>query len=74
MASWGLLFGGVHYMVSGIALGMMPMMQPGVRSGVVKAPGECSRAYPMGPAIGFLMLHLLFGVLVAVFYDGFGGV
>jgi hypothetical protein len=30
--------------------------------------------YPRGTAMGFLMLHLLFGLLVGVLYDTFGGV
>ena len=28
LAAWGLLFGFVHYLVVGMALGMMPMMHP----------------------------------------------
>jgi len=75
MASWGLLFGGVRYMVSGMAMGMMPMMHTGIRSGVVQALGAFAMLYPMGTSMGFLMLYLLFGVLVAVFfYNVFGGV
>lgn len=74
LAAWGLLLGGVHYLVSGMALGMMPMMHAGVRSGMVQSPGAFAMGYPMGTAVGFLTLHLLFGVLVAIFYDVFGGV
>ncbi|MCH8897970.1 MAG: hypothetical protein IIC33_06720 [Chloroflexi bacterium] len=29
LVAWGLLFGLVHYLVVGMALGMMPMMHPG---------------------------------------------
>jgi len=74
LAAWGLLFGLAHYMVAGMALGMMPMMHAGVRSGVVRAPGAFAMGYPRGTAMGFLMLHLLFGLLVGVLYDVFGGV
>ena len=74
LAAWGLLFGAGHYMVSGMAMGMMPMMHAGIRSGDVQAPGAFALRYPMATSMGFLMLHLLFGVLVAVFYDLFGGV
>lgn len=74
LAAWGLLFGAVHYMVAGMALGMMPKMHAGIRSGAVQAPGAFALGYPAGTAMGFLMLHLLFGVLVGVFYDVFGGV
>tara|TARA_B100000315_G_scaffold200504_1_gene192716 strand:- start:1060 stop:1482 length:423 start_codon:yes stop_codon:yes gene_type:complete len=74
LAAWGLLFGFVHFVVSGMAMGMMPMMHPGVRSGVVQAPGAFALSYPNATAMGFLMLHLLFGVLMGVTYDAFGGV
>ncbi len=74
LAAWGLLFGFGHYMVSGMAMGMMPMMHAGIRSGNVQAPGAFATGYPKATSMGFLMLHLLFGVLVAVFYDVFGGV
>jgi uncharacterized protein (DUF2236 family) len=74
LAAWGLLFGFVHFVVSGMALGMMPMMHPGVRAGVVQAPGIFALSYPRATAMGFLMLHVLFGVMVGSFYDAFGGV
>ena len=74
LAAWGLLFGGLHYMVSGMAMGMMPMMHAGIQSGTVPAPGAFALRYPAGTAMGFLMLHLMFGVLVGVLYDVFGGV
>jgi hypothetical protein len=74
LAAWGLLFGLAHYMAAGMALGMMPMMHAGVRSGVVRAPGVFAMGYPQGRAMGFLMLHLFFGLLVGVLYDVFGGI
>ncbi len=74
LAAWGLLFGFVHFVVAGMGMGMMPMMHLGIRSGVVQAPGMFAMSYPRAAVMGFLMLHLLFGVLVGVFYDAFGGV
>ncbi len=74
LAAWGLVFGAVHYMISGMAMGMMPKLHAGIRAGIVQAPGAFAMSYPAGTAMGFLMLHLLFGVLVGVFYDAFGGV
>ena len=74
LAAWGLLFGFVHYLVVGMALGMLKMMHPRIRSGDVQAPGAYAMAYPAGTAVGFLMLHLLFGVLVGALYTAFGGV
>ena len=74
LALWGLLFGFVHYMVVGMALGMLPLLHPRIRDGELQAPGAFALAYPPGTAIGFLMLHLLYGVLVGAFYTAFGGV
>ena len=74
LLAWGLLFGLVHYLVVGMALGMMPMMHPRIQSGAIQAPGAYALAYPKATAAGFLMLHLLFGLLVGGFYDVFGGV
>ena len=74
LAAWGLVFGSVHWVISGMALGMMPMMHRGIKEGTLQAPGAFAMKYPMGTVMGFLMLHLAFGVLVGVFYDVFGGV
>ena len=57
-----------------MALGMMPIMHPRIRAGELRAPGPYALGYPAGTAVGFLMLHLVFGVLVGALYDGFGGV
>ena len=74
LAAWGLLFGFVHYLVVGMALGMMPLMHSGIRRGDVQAPGVYALAHPASTAMGFLMLHLVYGVLVGTFYTAFGGV
>ena len=74
LVAWGLLFGLVHYMVVGMALGMMPMMHPRIQAGEIRPPGFYALSYPMATAGGFLMLHLLFGILVGGLYDVFGGV
>ena len=74
LVAWGLLFGFGHYIVSGMAMGMMPMMHPRIRAGELQAPGAYALSYPRATAAGFLMLHLLFGVLVGALYDAFGGV
>ena len=74
LVAWGLLFGFVHYLVVGMALGMMPMMHPRIQAGDLQAPGAYALAYPMLTTAGFLMLHLLFGGLVGGLYDVFGGI
>lgn len=87
-AAWGLLFGGVHWAVVGMALGMLPLMHPRLRragkglaanagdsdpDGLLDAPGFYALNYPMMTALGFLMLHLLFGVVVGALYGNWAG-
>ena len=71
LVAWGLLFGFVHYILTGMALGMLPMMHPRIRAGELQAPGAYALSYPKATAAGFLMLHLVFGVLVGALYDAF---
>ncbi len=71
LAAWGLLFGLVHWVIVGMMLGMMPVMHRGIRLGLVEAPGAYAVRYPPMTAMGFLMLHLLYGVLVGAFYAAF---
>ena len=67
-AAWGLLFGVAHWAVVGMALGMMPMMHPRMRSGEIDEPGFYALRYPLMTAMGFLMLHLVFGAIVGALY------
>ncbi len=69
---WGLLFGAVHGIMIGIAFGMItPSTHRGIRDGVVEAPGFFGLSMGMTTAMGILMVHLLYGVLVGVFYESF---
>ncbi len=68
-AAWGLLFGLVHWAVVGVGMGMMGAMHPLMRRGEMAAPGPLVMNYPAMTVVGFLMLHLVFGVLVGVLYD-----
>ncbi len=72
-AAWGLLFGLVHWTVVGMALGMMPLMHPRIGSGEIDAPGFYALNFPPMTAMGFLMLHLVFGVLVGALYGAWAG-
>ena len=74
LAVWGLAFGAAHWVIAGMMIGMMPMMHPKMQDGTLDAPGALATNYPMATTVGFLMLHLMFGVLVGVFYEVFGGV
>ncbi len=72
-AAWGLLFGLAHWAVAGMALGMLPLMHPRIRDGELEAPGFYALSYPPMTAAGFLMLHLLFGVVVGALYGVWAG-
>ena len=54
-----------------MALEMMPMIHPWVRDGRLENPGPFTAALGPMTAMGFLMLHLLFGVLVRASYEAF---
>ncbi len=47
-----------------MAMGMMPVMHPRIRSGEIAAPGPFAFAHPPLTAVGSLMAHLMYGVLV----------
>ena len=87
-AAWGLLFGLVHWAVVGMALGMLPLMHPRLRRAgngpaanagdldqgdLLDAPGCHALNYPMMTALGFLMLHLLFGLIFGALYGNWAG-
>ena len=67
--AWGLLFGLLHWIVVGVGMGMMSIVHPRIRSGEVGAPGIFVKNYPGMTVMGFLMLHLIYGLLVGVVYD-----
>ncbi|MBI2856271.1 MAG: hypothetical protein HYX93_05430 [Chloroflexi bacterium] len=69
LAGWGILFGFVHWIVAGMGIGMVGAMHPLMRSGEMQAPGPFVKNYPPMTAMGFFMLHLLFGLLVGVLYQ-----
>ena len=59
----------VHWVIVGMGLGMMRFMHPLIRSGEMDDPGAFALKFPAMTAIGFFMLHIVFGVLVATFYE-----
>ncbi|MDA1347378.1 MAG: hypothetical protein O3A47_00685 [Chloroflexi bacterium] len=71
LAAWGLLFGLGHWVVSGIGLGMIPVMHPLMRRGELQAPGAFAMSYPPMTVMGFFMLHIVFGVLMGALYAAF---
>ncbi len=69
LAAWGLLFGFAHWLVVGLGMGMIGGMHPVMRAGEMQAPGFFVKNYPAMTIGGFLMLHLLYGLVVGVVYD-----
>ncbi len=63
VAAWGLLFGFVHYLAVGMGMGMIGTMHPMMRNGQMAAPGLYVRNFPAMTAMGFLMLHLVYGLV-----------
>ena len=71
LVAWGILFGFGHWLLTGMGLGMIPVIHPLMRGGEMAAPGLFALRYPSMTAMGYFMLHILFGVLVAVSYQAF---
>ena len=69
VALWGLLFGFVHYLIVGMGMGMIGTMHALMRSGQMPAPGLYVRNFPAMTVMGFLMLHLVYGLVVALLYE-----
>ena len=67
---WGLGFGAAHAAFSGVMLGFIPMMHPLVRAGRMDVPGVLGLRLGGSTTMGFVVLHLLFGAVVAVLYRG----
>jgi hypothetical protein len=60
-----LLYGAVHWLVSGMGMAMVPMMHAGIKSGDVPAPGlYMSNNGGMMSFVGGLIGHMVFAVVV----------
>ncbi len=69
LVAWGVLFGFVHYLIVGMGFGMIGTMHPLMRTGQMPAPGIFVSNLPMMTVMGFLMIHLVYGLVVAALYD-----
>lgn len=65
---WGALFGLGHAVITGIMLMAMPMVHPEIKAGRMDAPGPLAMSLGAPTAMGFVVLHIIFGALVAVLY------
>ena len=69
LVAWGVLFGFVHYLMVGMGMGMIGIMHPLMRAGQMQAPGLFVSNLPRMTVMGFLMIHLVYGLVVAALYD-----
>ncbi len=67
---WGALFGAVHGIIAGFAFGMMPAFHPRMGTGKALAtPGLFGARYGAMVPAGIVMLHIVFGIIVAGIYS-----
>jgi hypothetical protein len=68
----GIVFGIVHFVATGMFFGMLaPSIHRGIRDGVVPAPGFFALKLGIPTAMGALVVHIIFGVLVGGLYETF---
>ena len=68
----GILFGAVHWVITGMMMGVIPMMHTGIKAGNVPVPGVfmMNNVGVMG-FVGGLIGHMIFGLVVALVYTLF---
>ena len=66
--AWGVLFGLGHWVIDGVALGIVARRHGAVRSGLLLDPGAFALNLPFATAVGCLAAHLLFGMFAGAFY------
>ena len=69
LVAWGVLFGFVHWIMVGMGMGLIGTMHPLMRSGQMPAPGLFVSNLPKMTVMGFLMVHLVYGLVVGVLYE-----
>jgi hypothetical protein len=66
----GIVFGIVHFIGTGIFFGMLgSVVHRGIRERVVEAPGYFALKLGLPTAMGALVVHILFGLLVGGLYE-----
>lgn len=65
-AGVGALFGLVHAVIAGLAMGMVPAIHPLIPE-MLAAPGAFLLHIPMGP-VALVLLHVLYGAVVGAIY------
>ena len=69
LVGWGIVFGFGHWVIAGMALGMVGSMHPGIKAGEQTDPGLFAKNLPTMNMMGFLMVHILYGVVVGGLYE-----
>jgi hypothetical protein len=64
---WGLIGGVIHWFLGGLFLMMVPPMHPEIPE-QRPAPGAFAKNFGMVDVMGFLMGHLVYGLLVGILY------
>ncbi len=67
---WGLLGGAIHWVFAGLFLAMVPAMHPEIPERR-PVPGAFARNFGVPDVPGFLMGHVLYGVVVGILYASF---
>jgi len=63
----GALFGFLHWIAFGVFLGLLPAIDPVIRSGQMNAPGWFGMRFGWVGIVGGLALHLVYGMFVGGF-------
>ncbi len=68
----GIVFGLVHFIGTGMFFGMLSSsLHRGIRDGAVEAPGFFALKLGGATAMGALVVHVIFGVVVGGLYESF---
>ena len=69
LVGWGIVFGFGHWVIAGMALGMVGSMHPGIKAGEQTDPGLFAKNLPTMNMMGFLMVPILYRVVVGGLYE-----
>ena len=68
----GIVFGLVHFIGTGMFVGMLSSsLHRGIRDGAVEAPGFFALKLGGATAMGALVVHIIFGLVVGGLYESF---
>jgi hypothetical protein len=68
----GLVFGGIHWLLAGLLMALIPMMHAGIKAGTATAPGlYMVNSGGIMAFMGGLIGHFLFGLTVSLVYASF---